>query len=130
MTGKNKINSGVRAMLGVLIVSTTMLCTLSNSGWAMLAPAQGGAAAFRPGYDRAADIKAVQTVLESKIVRERLKTLGMNEKEIESRLARLSDRQVHQLARDVKTLSPGGGIVTLLEIVVLVLLILFLVKRK
>ena len=130
MTRKNKIKSGVRAMLGVLIVSTTMLCTLSNSGWAMLAPAQSGAAAAGPRYDRAADIKAVQTVLESKIVRERLKTLGMNDKEIESRLGRLSDQQVHQLAKDVNTLRPGGGIVTLLEIVVLVLLILFLVKHK
>lgn len=129
MTRKNHIKSGVRAMLGVLIVSTTMVCTLSNNGWAMLAPVQDGTAAAGQAYDRASDMKMVQTTLESKIVRERLKSLGMNDKEIESRLTKLSDKQVHQLAKDVKTLSPGGSVGGLLELVVLVLLILFLLKH-
>jgi len=122
------MKSGVRALLAVLIVSTTMAFTLPGSGWAMLAPAQVAPAAGGQAYDRAADLKTVQTALESKIVRERLKSLGMNDKEIESRVGKLTDLQMHQLAKDVKTLSPGGGVISLLELVVLVLLILILVR--
>ena len=94
----------------------------------MLAPALSGPAADGQAYERTADMKMVQTALESKIVRERLKSLGMNDKEIESRLSRLSDQQVHKLAKDVKTLSPGGGVIGLLEMVVLVLLIIILLR--
>jgi ribose 1,5-bisphosphokinase PhnN len=117
---------GKRFLLCALVFSTTAVCT--QSGWAMLAPAQSAPAAGGQAYDRAADMKAVQTALESKIVRERLKALGMNDKEIDSRLSKLSDQQVHKLARDVKTLSPGGGVIGLLEMVVLVLLIIILLR--
>ena len=115
-------------MLYALIVSTTMICMQPGTGWAMLAPALSGPAADGQAYERTADMKMVQTALESKIVRERLKSLGMNDKEIESRLSRLSDQQVHKLAKDVKTLSPGGGVIGLLEMVVLVLLIIILLR--
>ena len=129
MTGKKHIKIGVKALICVLIVSTTMVCTLSNNGWAMLAPAQNAAATDGQTYDRAADLKTVQTALESKIVHGRLKALGMTDKEIESRLSRLSNQQVHQLAKDISALNPGGGIVGLLELVILVLLIIFLANR-
>ena len=121
------MKSGARALIYSLIASTTMLCTLSPNGWAMLAPAQGAAATGGQAYDRAADMKTVQTALESKVVRERLKALGMTDKEIESRLTRLSDRQVHQLAKDVNTLGPGGGVIGVLIIVIVVLAILYLI---
>lgn len=127
MIGKINLAFGTRGILAVLILSVTLTCTLSGSGWAMLAPARAPAADGQ-AYDRAADVKTVQAALESKIVRERLKTLGLNDKEIETRLAKLSDRQVHQLAKDVKTLSPGGTVIGLLELVVLVLLIIILFR--
>lgn len=76
MNGKTVITGGKRSILAALISSTTMTCTLSGSGWAMLAPAQSAPAAEGQGYDRAADVKAVQTALESKIVRDRLQSLG------------------------------------------------------
>jgi hypothetical protein len=121
-------NNGKRIVLCALIFSTTAVCTLTNTGWAMLAPAQSVPAADGPALDRATDLKTVQTALESKIVRERLKALGLNDKEIDSRLSKLSDQQVHKLAKDVKTLSPGGGVIGLLELVVLVLLIIILFR--
>jgi len=121
------MKSGARALLYALIISTTMASTLSVNGWAMLAPAQG--AADVQAYDRAADMKTVQTALESKILRGRLQALGMSDKDIESRLNRLSDRQIHQLAKDINTLSPGGDVGGLLVLVVLVLLIIFLAHR-
>lgn len=125
MNGKSILTGGRRSVLAALILSTTMACTLSGNGWAMLAPAQSAPAAGGQGYDRTGDVKSVQTALESKIVRDRLQSLGLNDKEIESRLGKLSDRQVHQLAKDVQTLGPGGSV---LELVVLVLLIIILVR--
>lgn len=127
MTGRTNLAFGTRGILAVLILSVTLTCTLSGSGWAMLAPVSAPAADGQ-AYDRASDLKAVQAALESKIVRDRLQSLGLNDKEIDSRLAKLSDRQVHQLAKDVKTLSPGGGVIGLLELVVLVLLIIILFR--
>lgn len=128
MTGKTNLAFGTRGLLAALILSTTLTCTFSGSGWAMLAPAQNAPAADSQALDRASDLKTVQAALESKIVRGRLQSLGLNEKEIDSRLAKLSDRQVHQLAKDVKTLSPGGGLIGLLELVVLVLLLVILFR--
>ena len=111
-----------KALCLALIVSVTMVCAPSK-GWSMLAPAQGAT------EGRSADMKTVQNALESKVVRERLKALGLTDKEIELRLGKLSDRQLHKFAKDVDTLAAGGFIEAVLVVVVLVLLILFLVKR-
>ena len=131
MQRKRRINSGVRTLIFALIASTTMLCTTPSQGWAMLAPAQGPASAEGQTYDRSADMKTVQTALESKVVRARLKALGLTDKEIESRLSRLSDQQVHKLAKDINTLSSGGdvGLGGILVLVLVVLLIIFLIQR-
>lgn len=129
MNRKKHSNGGARAMVYMMILSVTMACTLTNNGWAMLAPAQGAAAADVQGYDRAADMKTVQATLESKVVRERLKALGMTDKEIDSRLSQLTDQQVHQVAKDINTLRPGGFIESVLGLVIMVLLIVFLVHN-
>lgn len=115
------MRNATRALIYTLILTTTMVLTAPRTGWAMLAPAQGS--------ERSADMKTVQTALESKVVRERLKSLGLSDKEIESRLGKLSDKQVHKLAKDIETLSSGGFIEAVLVLVILVLLIVYLVNR-
>lgn len=117
------MRSATRALIYTLILTTTMVLTAPSNGWAMLAPAQGTTSA------RSADMKRVQTALESKVVRERLRALGLTDKEIESRLGKLSDQQVHKLAKDIDTLAAGGFIEAVLVLVVLVLLVVFLVRR-
>lgn len=118
------MKTGVKVLCFALIVSVSMVCAMPSTGWAMLAPAQGSAAT-----DRAADMKTVQAALESKIIRGRLKALGLNEQETESRLGKLSDQQVHRLAKDIDTLSPGGDLGGILIIVLLVLLIVYVIHR-
>jgi len=125
---KNYLKSASRGMLLTLALSTTMVCATPAGGWAMLAPARQQPAQAGQAYDRAADMKAVQTALESKIVRERLKTLGLSDKEIESRLTRLSDQQVHKLSKDIKAISPGGAVTGILELIILVIIIVLLVR--
>lgn len=118
------MNKITKAIVFTLILTVTMVMSAPVNGWAMLAPSREAGSS-----QRAADMKTIQTTLESKIVRERLQTLGLSEKEIELRLGQLSDQELHKLAKDVDTLAAGGIIEAVLVVVVLVLLILFLVKR-
>lgn len=112
-----------------MILTTTMVCGLKPAGWAMLAPAEIQAAA--PGSARAADMKAIQGALESKILRERLKGFGLTDAEVNSRLSKLSDKEVHQFATRIHSVNPGGDltVIGVLLVVVLVLFIIYLVKR-
>lgn len=114
-----------RALIFTLIASTTMVCTLSSGSQALLAPVQGAAATD----GRAADMKTVQTALESKVLRARLRALGLSDKEIDSRVSRLSDGQIHSLAKDIDSLGSGGDLGGILVLVLLVLLIIYLVHR-
>jgi len=113
-----------------LVLSTSLVCGLQTSGLAMLAPAHPSAA---PQSSRAEDMRAIQTALESKIVRQKLAEYGLNEHQIQSRLSRLSDEQVHQLAVRSQAVNAGGDgggvIVGALLIVPLVLPLIYLAKR-
>lgn len=115
--------SAVRSISCALILAVTGLFAAPPSGWASLAPS--GIAA----ESRAGDMKTISSALESKAVRGRLKALGLDDKEIDSRLRQLSDAEVHQLATRLDAVRPGGVIVEVLVIVALVLLVLYLAKR-
>ncbi len=85
--------------------------------------------------ERAADLERIQTALETKVVKERLASLGFTTDEIGTRLDRLSDRQIHQLALQADDLRVGKdgavvAIVVLLFIALIVVLILNLTGRK
>ena len=129
MDKTRRVRIGAGTLCCALLASAVLVCTLSPKSWGMLAPVQSPSASEGQPSERAADLKAVQAVLESKIVSERLKDLGMSDEEVESRLSRLSDRQVHQLAKDIGALSPGGDVSGILVTIILVLLILILVNR-
>lgn len=83
---------------------------------------------------RASDMDSIQRVLESKLVSEKLSKAGLSGDEINSRLAKLSDTEVHQFAKQLDSLYPGGdalgAVIALLIIVILVLVILKLADRK
>lgn len=132
MTKANSLKAAVRGLACTLVVTTTLLCGGSPDGWAMLAPAATPGRAELAASQRAADVSAIRKTLESEAVKGRLKTLGLSDAEIEARLGKLSDAEVRQLAGQLEALNPGGdaGFVTsLLVIAVLVLLIVYLVKR-
>lgn len=83
---------------------------------------------------RAESMAKLQRVLESKLVSEKLQTVGLTPSEVESRVEMLSDSELHQFASQLDTLYPGGDgfsiIIALLVIVILVMLILKLSDRK
>ena len=82
---------------------------------------------------RAADMASVQRVLEAKMIKERLVKMGFSGEEVKSRMDKLSDEELHQFAKKLDTLYPGGDlgiIVVLLVIVILVMVILKLQDKK
>jgi hypothetical protein len=85
--------------------------------------------------DRSADLESIQKILEAKAVGERLEQLGFTREEIQSRLAQLSDRQIHQIALQLDNLRVGkdgalGIIIALLVIAILVVVLLKLTGHK
>ncbi|OGR89043.1 MAG: hypothetical protein A2992_04415 [Elusimicrobia bacterium RIFCSPLOWO2_01_FULL_59_12] len=132
---QNKQSSFSRKFLiGTLMVATTLAMTLPPQAWAMLAPAEIVNTDHEMSAARAADLKTVQTVLESKMIRQRLLEFKLTPEQINQRLSQLSDAQVHQMAKQIRTIHPGGDaglgiIVGLLVIGILVLLFVFLFKR-
>jgi hypothetical protein len=85
--------------------------------------------------ERSAELKKVQKFLEMKMVRERLKDLGLTREEIQSRLLQLNDQQIHQLALKVDDLTVAGddglGIaIALLVIVIIVIIIIQLTGHR
>ncbi len=80
------------------------------------------------------DIKAVQRVLESKIVDQRLSELGLSVGAINERLDMLSDGEIHVLASKIDNLYAGSGVASvligLLLIAALIIILLKVTGRK
>ena len=131
MKKSRSLKTAGRWLACVLVVTTTLVCSLQTGASAMIAPAAVPAPAADAVQGRAADMQAVQKTLESKVLRQRLHEMGLSDKEIETRLNKLSDQQVHQLASRIHALNPGGDFTLfgILILVVLVLLVIYLFKR-
>ena len=105
----------------VLIIAEKAYAGFSPSGVMVISP-----------VERAADLNKIQNLLETKVVTEKLKQLGFNAEEIQTRLDQLTDQQLHQVALKVDQLKVGGDggiVIGILVIAVLVLLVIYLAKR-
>ena len=85
--------------------------------------------------ERSLDLKKVQKFLEMKMVRERLKELGLTREEIQSRLDQLNDQQLHQLSLKLDDLTVAGDeglgiIIGLLVIAILVVILVYLLQHR
>ena len=120
-------------LIGTLIVVTTMAMSSPPNAWAMIAPAQVTDVVHGTNDTRAADLKSIQTALESKMIRQRLTELKLSPEQINNRLSKLSDAQVHQTALQIRTVNPGGDggdfLITALVIAILVALFMYVFKR-
>ena len=85
-------------------------------------------------FDRSADLGKIQKILETKLIRERLENLGFSQDEIQGRLARLSDEQIHQLALTLDELRVAGDgeiiIIIVLAVALGIVLYFWLTGRR
>jgi hypothetical protein len=76
------------------------------------------------------DLQKIQKVLESKMIRERLKALGFSQDEIQTRVSELNEKQIHQLTLKLDEMNVGGDgaeiVIIALLIGTLVVLIIYL----
>ena len=79
---------------------------------------------------REQNITNIQKVLETKLLQQRLKDLGLTADQISSRISRLTDDQLHQVSSKLDAMQTGGGddplgiIIALLVIGILVVVLL------
>jgi hypothetical protein len=123
-----------KTLIGMLILATTMAMSMPPQARAMLAPADNIGTSHSFDAMRGTDLQTIQTALESKVVRQRLMDFNLTPEQIDSRLSKLSDEQIHQTAMQIRTVNPGGdsgmGLLgSLLVIGILVLLFIYLFKR-
>jgi len=125
------MRSVVMLYLSVALVVIGVVSALPSASWAWFVPSQ----AASPSIDRMADLTRLKTILEQKIVAQRLADFGFTKHEIESRLAQLSDTQIHQTVQQIESIQPGGDsglgvIISLLIIAILVVILLQLTGHR
>jgi hypothetical protein len=85
---------------------------------------------------REQNIQNIQKTLESKILQQRLKDLGLSAEQISNRIGRLTDEQLHQISSKIDAIQTGGGddplgfIIALLVIAILVVVLLQISGHK
>jgi hypothetical protein len=80
--------------------------------------------------ERVADLEKIQKVIEVKAISERLKQFGLTQDEVQSRLAQMSDQQIHQVALQLDSLKVGQSDALFVIIAILVIAILIVVLLK
>lgn len=117
--GRQKIVCG---MLAVLVFSL-----MPMESEAMLAPADESIISA-DGSSRTEDLQTVRKVLEQKIIQQRLQDFGLSQGDINARLDRMSDGQLHAMATQLNSVIPAGDntVWTIVGILLIVLLVILL----
>ena len=122
-------------LVWTLAMTTLVTGVVPPEARAMLAPPSAAASESGTDLNRAADLQRVQSVLETKVVQQRLADYGLNQDEINARVNRLSDAQLHQLATQVDAIIPAGDgglgiVIALLVIAILAVILIYLLDHK
>ena len=79
--------------------------------------------------DRNHDISKIQTIIETKMIKDRLEKLGFSNEEVRSRLDRLSNQQVHKLALQLDDIKVGGdGLGVIIALLIIAILVVVLIQ--
>ena len=123
-----------RVLVIYLIIGVFLLGLLTSDGMAMLIPSMLPAAQENSITQKQSELQKIQTLLESKLVSQRLSDLGLTVQEIQERLSQLPDDQIHQIAQHLDSLQTGGDglgiIIALLVIAILVVILLQITGHK
>ena len=121
------------ATIWLLVITTLVIGLRPPETAAMLVPALPAAESSSDSH-RSADLQKIQTVLESNVVRQRLEDFGLSQEEINTRLAGLSDDQLHQFATEVDAIIPAGDgfgiVIALLVIAILAVILVYLLNHR
>ena len=114
-----------KCISGYLVVAMFII-GVAPRVYAGLSPSEGVALS---SAERALELEQIQKLLEMKMVRERLRELGLSPDEIQARLNQFSDPQIHQLALKIDDLKVGadeGLVIIVLLLAVAIAVVIFL----
>lgn len=125
----------MQVLVWTLVVTTLVTGLCPPDAMAMLAPPSATASESGTGLNRAADLQKVQSVLETKVVSQRLADYGLTAEEISARVNQLSDAQLHQMASQIDAMIPAGDaglgiVVALLVIAILAVILIYLLGHR
>ncbi len=75
---------------------------------------------------RGADLAKVRAALESRLVSERLRAVGLTDAEVKSRMEKLDDAELRLFASQIDALYPGGDIITVVGVLLILTLVVLL----
>ena len=124
-----------RLIIFYLILSFSLVAILPAKSYAIFVSSEMSQEISSPFESmRDKELAEIQKVLESKVIEQRLKDLGLNPGEIKERVNQLTDEEMHYFATQLDSLNAGGDIggvvISLLIIVILVLVVLQLTGHK
>lgn len=70
--------------------------------------------------DRSSRLQNIQKILEAKMICKRLQQLGFSQDDIQRRLSRLDDQQIHQIALQLDDIKVGGNGFEVLVVLILI----------
>ena len=111
--------------LWILAGAAVTLCVLSVVAGAAMVPTDQALGQTTASQDRA----RVQVFLNRTETQEKLHAMGVDIQAVKERVARLTDKEVNELARELDTLPAGGDISNrnLVAILLIVLLVVLLI---
>lgn len=111
-------------LLKKMLVQVLVLSLLSMGSPALVQAEVIGTLAGLESSQRDADLARVGGVLARTQVRGQMRALGVDQAQVEARLARLTDAELSRLADRLDTMPAGAGVLEVVGVVFVVLLIL------
>lgn len=114
----------MRQFLQKTIVYTLIASLLSMASPALVQAEIIGTLSAIEASQRDANLAKINDVLAREEVREKMRAYGVDEAQVEARLASLTDQELSALAREMENMPAAGGALEVVGIVFIVLLIL------
>lgn len=122
------------ACLAAALLAITTFAGPAEAMFVTSAPHHAAAAPSEATGDRAADLAAIQTALESKLVQQKLMDYGLSPEETMARVNNLSDEQINTFATNTDALQAGGDgaslVAGLLVVAILVVVLVYLLEGR
>jgi hypothetical protein len=109
-----------RSLIAYLAAAMVILTSIPADVHAMFLPSDAPLAHGDSFSQRQQNLDRLQKLLESRLVSQRLSDLGFSQKDISSRLDRLSDEQLHYFASHLEGLQTGGDGLVIVIVLLLV----------
>jgi hypothetical protein len=121
----------------LVLVSFAQASLISNIGHASIVDSRTIMPKFNKSGTREVNEKKIRRMLENKILTKRLKSYGVSNEEIYSKMEAMSDEQVHQLASLSDRIPAGGDagaaaliVLVVFAVAIILLLVLGVLNRK